>query len=91
MDIIFSEIALKQLKRFKRINQDDIIDFVDFLLADENFQKSLKQAIDEGSMKDALLNSFYVPEVDITISTEIKPDQATIEVLTIKRGNHMNI
>lgn len=91
MVIIFSKVALNQLKRFKRITQEDIKEFVAFLISDENFQKSLKQAESEGSSTDPLATSFYVPEADVTITFETTAELIAVEVLKIKRGNHMDI
>ena len=91
MVIIFSKVALSQLKRFKRITQDDVKEFVAFLIADENFQKSLKQAAAEGEIDAPLATAFYVPDADITITFEINSEQTAVEVLNVKRGNNMSI
>ena len=91
MVIIFSKVALNQLKKFKRITQDDVKEFVAFLIADENFQKSLKQAAAEGESTDPLVTAFYVPEANITITLRLTAELVAVEVLEVKRGNHMSI
>lgn len=89
MEVIFSEGSIKQIKRLKKVSQRNVEDFTHFLFSDTNFKASLDQAIVERSAQEELSNAFYVPDADITIFSKINPENETVLLLEVKRGNHM--
>ena len=91
MEIIFSEVAFKQLKKLNGIDHDDVASIVESLVEDENFQQTTREALAEDNGNEIFPLSFYNFEYDITISTKFAPLKHSITILGVKRGNHMNI
>ena len=89
MEILFSEESIKQINRFKRINKNDVENFLKFLLEDENFKKSWRQAMRENSKTDPFEISLYDPEFDVSIFASTIPAENKMTVTKVKRGNHM--
>ncbi len=91
MEIIFSDVVLKQIKKLKdsRINHDVVAAMIDSLIKDENFQETLRQAVSEGSATDPFQLSFYEPEFNITITSRFDVVKNSATIIAIKRGNNM--
>ncbi|MBQ7704046.1 MAG: hypothetical protein IJT73_01250 [Selenomonadaceae bacterium] len=91
MEISFSETAIKQIKRLKKLNLRDVEECTKFLITDENFKQTLQQAVLESEEISPLLTSFYEPEFNVTISLIINPATRNAMINGVQRGNHMNL
>ena len=89
MEILFSEDSIKQINRFKRIDKNDVENFLKSLLEDANFKKSWRQAMRENSKTDLFEISLYDPEFDVSIFASTIPAENKMTVTKVKRGNHM--
>lgn len=73
MEITISENAAKQLRRFKRITEWDVIDFVDSKLNDEPYQGLVTEA------------ELIDKDDKIIVYVKINSDGTALEVLEVRR------
>lgn len=81
MEIIFSDAAEKQLRRFKKVSAWDIEEFVQEKLDDEKFQDYLEE-----TKPDIVENAFYDSEHKVMIHAEINSERTTLEIQDIRRA-----
>lgn len=88
MKIIFADSILKQLSRFKTLNELDVAGIVVDLFHDSNFRRDLR---DGAKVPGPIKTTFYDMGDDLTISGEIDAARTSITLTGIKRGDRFQL